>query len=383
MSIKEVTKIEEAKLNNRLVCTGLVTMLERKETKTNEPFWWVGIADGTGTIYFAIWASSNLFKYFEKVLEGETLKVSGIVDEEGRYKRMQINTVTKVDVPKDELVDNIGIRGELGLQIRNIQDVHLKELLFNIFKRADVLEHYFKAPLTMFNGGSFEGGLSAAVLRLCRLIDASVSVFEDWEHNTDGVQTILHRDFMKAVAMIEPIGKIHTLTIKNKRVVKTMEGELLSDSLATMEILLEELAKSEMSPENKLLLKHTVASAQGRSDWGSLVQERTKEAVAFHLLWNLNLQMLHFEQLKRTVGDADFGKIVHKRVYLNGFENSVIEEVQEEKLKENEILNVDDPAKEGIEIGETAETASPESNLSTENDENQSDLIRELAKTYG
>lgn len=379
MSIKEVTKIEEAKLNDRLVCTGIVTMLVQKETKTLEPYWWIGIADGTGTIYFSIWATSALFKYFESVSEGETLKVTGIVDEEGKYKRMQINTVTKVDVPKEELVDNTGIKGELGLQIRDIQDIHLKELLFSIFNRPDVLKHYFDAPLTMYNGGSFEGGLSAAVLRLCRLIDSSASVFETWEHNTDGVKTKLHKDFMKAVAMIEPIGKIRTLTIKNKRVVKTMEGELLSDSLATMEILIEELAKSEMSPENKLLLKHTVASAQGRSDWGSLVQERTQEAVAFHLLWNLNLQMLHFEQLKRSVGDADFGKIVHKRVYLNGFENSIIEEEQEEK---SETSPVEDLANE--EKAKTAKgTIAPESNQAVENNDEQSDLIKELAKTYG
>lgn len=369
MSIKEVTTIADGKIKDRLTCTGLVSMLEKKETtRTQEPYWWIGVSDGTGTIYFSVWAASNLYKYFENVSEGETIKISGIVDEEGQFKRMQINTVTKVDTPKEELVDNTGIKGELGSHIRKIEDVHLKELLYSIFKRPDVLNHYFQAPLTMYNGGSFEGGLAAAVVRLCRLIDASANVFEEWEHNSDGVQTILHADFMKAVAMIEPIGKIRTLMIKNKRVVKTMEGELLSDSLATMEILLEELSKSKMSDDNKLLLKHTVASAQGRSDWGSLVQERTKEAVAFHLLWNLNLQMLHFEQLKRTVGNADFGKIVHKRVYLNGFENSV-EQEDVEKQEESE---------KKIEANET------EMKIETpEKKEEESDLLKELANTYG
>lgn len=351
---ESVKKVFEAKKGD-IVDIHCFFSKEKKVARNGNSFLNITLHETTGDVYARIWPESKLFNFFDDDSNEKGVLVRGKIERDTPYKSIEIYTATKKELPISSFADVGNIKKEIGAVMRGIQDPGLKELLIRIFRDVSFSEAYFKAPMTLVpsSGGSWSGGVAAFVSKLCRLIDQTTNVFNEWPYSLDEFSTKLNVDFLKTLAILEPIGKVRAFAINKNKTSLTVEGEYMGDHFLTMEIVLEHLIHVDMPEEKKILLKHAIASIPGKKEWGALIYDRTREAIFFNYLWQLNMQMMHFEQMDRMSADDDFVSLFKKRVSLSTFSpypaeigDSEHQETNEEKSSEKQSETKKDKLKE-------------------------------------
>ncbi|MEK3955998.1 MULTISPECIES: OB-fold nucleic acid binding domain-containing protein [unclassified Psychrobacillus] len=312
-----VKKINESTDNELGVIQAYVTKKEEKENRKSEKYWFLQFTDSTGTLASFVWNNHPVYKDVEQLEEGMFVSIEGKISLGVEHQnidivKFRIEKLPEVGLEKDTLIK---LKHQLNEHVQAITDDSLKQLVLNVLSRSDVNNLYFSSPATLMSGFSYTGGIIVSVVRLLRLIDSVSEVINEDGHGVS-------RDLLKTVAILEPVGKAFAYEIKNSRVSRTKTGEFFEELYLTMKVVLEELIKVDMPPEKKLLLEHCIGSAHGRSDWGDLHTARSKEAVMFGIIWNLNLQLGHFEHLSSKSSEGqEFAKLFQKKVYLKTFDN--------------------------------------------------------------
>ncbi|MFF2531478.1 metal-dependent phosphohydrolase [Brevibacillus sp. NPDC058079] len=314
------TKIKDLKKGQEAVISGSITKKPKTKTK-GEPWILLVFTDNSGTCYAKIWNNLELYPTIKEMPDGVTIEATVKCTEAGQYINVEIRSFEIVEKKEVGLIDVDGLKAELRDALSGLKDEKLKKLIKAVFSRPDMNEAYFKAPATMMSGYSFEGGVLAFVVRSIRLIKSVAAVFNEWNHNSDHFVTKINEDFLTAACILEPIGRVRAYKFNGNRVEKTVEGELFEASYLTMKIFFEEVEKIEFPDEQRLILEHVLGSAMGRSDWGALHIPRSREAVAFNIILNLNLQMGHFEFLDRSADATDqFVKLFQKTMFLGSYD---------------------------------------------------------------
>lgn len=336
MTVQEVQEaVIEQTEGKDVLLKGHIVQLDRKENKKKEPFYRLVLRDSSGSGSAFVWNDHPMFETVSSLKEGDYVQAIAKVEVNGEYRNIDLKAVQKTEPPVDGFVDIRGLKRELAKHIHRFEDKDLSNLVLNILNRPDVNSRFFMAPATTISGYSFDGGILASVVRLLRLISGASAIFDKWPHNRDDVKATLDRNFMKAIAIMEPVGKAIAYEKRSGRVEKTREGEFFEELYLTIKIVNEEMDKLEFPAEKREMVEHALGSAHGRRDWGDLFTARTREAVAFSILWNLNLQMGHYEQLMRSsVPDQEFAKLFQKTVHLGGYgeiERDFEPEVEEDK----------------------------------------------------
>lgn len=318
-----ITKVKDLVLGQETTIIGEITKKPMtKNDGTNEPWIHLKIKDNSGSAYAKIWVNLELYPVFNETEDGQRIEADIICTKVGEYIHVEVKSFKKLP-PKvtGMVVDIEALKGELRAIISDTKDPYLKKLLCAVFARPDMIEAYFTAPATMTSGYSFVGGVVASAVRLVRLVKSVAPVFNDWNHNVDTTDSKLNIDLLVTASILEPVGKVLAFRMNGKKVEKTAVGEMTNESYLTLKIVNEELQKLEGFPESKaLMLEHLLGSCHGRSDWGALFTTRSREAYAFQMAWNMNLQMGHFEDLDRNANPSDqyvkmFGKTVSLEMY--------------------------------------------------------------------
>jgi len=163
--------------------------------------------------------------------------------------------------------------------------------------------------------------LATHVVRLIRLAKAVAGVYSGCDQYLDGRHSKFNVDLLKTACILHDVGKVNTFTKNGYNVEKTDEGKLFEDSYLSMKIVLEEMGKVNLPEYQKMILEHVIGSAKGQQRFGALHIPRSREAMAFHFIDALDVQMANFEHLDRDADVTDmFSMLFEKQVFLGLYE---------------------------------------------------------------
>ncbi|MDF2880096.1 MAG: hypothetical protein K0R54_653 [Clostridiaceae bacterium] len=295
---------------------------KEKENKKIEPYLNVKISDAVGNaVYSNIWNNLEAYPLCQAIENGDYVEAEIQITEKGEYTYFDLISIKTIEKEEDKVVDIKALTKELKLIFKSIKDEKLRFLLNSVFSREDVNKAFFKAPGSQMSAYSFEGGLLAHTVRLVFLTKAVIKVFSEWKFNIDDSKVNLNEDLLVTASILHDVGKVHTLIKEKQKYVKTIQGELFEDTYVGLKIILEELAKSKLSDEQKMIIEHVIGSSKGKQTFGALFVGRQKEALAFQFIENLDVQMANFEFLNRNSGQADiFAQLFQKTIFLGGYE---------------------------------------------------------------
>lgn len=279
------------------------------------------LTDNTGTAFARVWNNLPISPEIINLPDGEFVEAEVLCTENGEYINVEIQSIKKIERPIETVVDIEGLKSELREAIRNMKDVNLRNLVLAVLNREDIKDLFLISPASQLSGYSFDGGLIAHVVRTIRLAKAVANVLATWNHNMDNFVSKINEDLLVTACFLHDIGKPKAFKKNGFRVEKSTEGELFEDSYLSMKIVNEELAKIDIPEEQRIVIEHVIGSSKGKQGYGALFIPRSKEAMAFHLIESLDVQMANFEFLERNAGaEQSFVQLFQKTMFLGSYD---------------------------------------------------------------
>lgn len=314
-------KVKELMIGDNVLLTGDVEV-KIKQTKKSQDYVSLSLVDNTGVVYINVWDNSPYFEELKVYHEQEIYaQLEVVCTKVGEFINADIKALKLVEKPYVEIVDIEAMKIELRQEIGRIKDKDLKALVISFFHRDDVKDSFFTAPASQLAGYSFRGGLLAHTLRKIHISHSISIIFNEWKHNKDGFVAKLNEDLLVTASILDDMGKLYTLVPKAQKIEKSAEGELFEDSLLSMKMLWEELAKSSMPEKQKQILEHIIGASKGKTQFGALHIPRSREAVAYHMIDYLDSQMAGFENLERNASaNQEFVQLFQKIYFLGSFD---------------------------------------------------------------
>lgn len=259
------------------------------------------LRDCTGVISGLMWNVTE--DSVQHLTAGEYVKVRGKVQVfQGGLQMIvvQIDPVTENEVdPNHFLVKpqaNVGpLLSRLRSLMQSISSPPLRLLADCILEDQSLVDDLCAAPAGVKAHHAYQGGLIEHVVGMAEVADRICPLYPD-----------LNRDLLLLGVLLHDLGKIRELCW-DPTLAYTDEGQLLGHMNIAIEILNEKLliARSRMSGqpfsnEDVLRLKHMILSHHGSLDFGSPRVPMTPEAIALHLIDNLDAKLHEFT---RTIAD--------------------------------------------------------------------------------
>lgn len=337
MSIsRTVTKLSEANDGDVVRFIGDV-FVERRFKGEGEPYLVLTMSDRTAAVTSVCFCEAPLYPFFNAIEDEARIEAVGKIVKNGKFRNIQVYEA-KISEREDNWVVQLNkLITALGRIIRGIKHDGLRDMLYAHFKNKELNSAYFNAPLTIDGGGNFKGGLLAHAVRMCRLIDSTWNVVhlygEEFNVNT-ALKTDFNKDLLKAVVLLEGVGKVDTIKMKRHKPVLTKKGELLSPRIITMQIVQKLLDESSLNEDEKLLFLHVLAAVHENDSFTGQVPAKSREAVILNNLYQMNVQLMMFERLdkERALDSPEDEFYFHKRrnYYLSNFDEfKSVEEVEE------------------------------------------------------
>lgn len=265
----------------------------------------VDLSDRSGTLSGRMWNAGDAeYRSFEDgdfvLVEGSTQLFQGA---------MQL-IVTKIRKAKPEEIDEgdfmpLGpaeidkLAGRLTAHLRGMKNPHLRNLADCFLLDAGFMKKFARAPAGVKNHHAYVGGLLHHVVQLMDLVTAVRPLYPQ----IDG-------DVLLMGAFLHDMGKVDELSY-DKGFAYTDEGQLIGHlvmAVGSLEVKVREAEKLSGEPfpaELLLRLKHMIVSHHGEYEFGSPKLPMTLEAVALHLLDNLDAKMHSFHLLIRDDPNVD------------------------------------------------------------------------------
>ena len=313
-------KIENLQPGKRVVLEGEFSKKPMKTGK-NDPYFLATVKDNSGIASQQVWNNLPIYSAIEGIENGQWVSVEAVCTKVGQYTNIEIHSIKVIERVVDAVVNVASLQEELREELKAFKDKDLKVLITNVFNRPDVKEAFWQVPASQKSGYSHDSGLATHVVRLIRLAKAVAKVFNEWDHYLDGRHTKLSEDLLKAGCILHDIGKVNTFKKKGYIVDKTDEGKLFEDSYLSMKIVLEEMPKVKLPEYQQMMLEHVLAGAKGQRNFGALHIPRSREAMAFHLIDALDVQMSNFEHLDRDADVSElFAMLFEKQLFLGVYD---------------------------------------------------------------
>lgn len=294
----------------------------KKNNGKGEEYFVATIKDNSGIASQQVWQNLPLYKEIEQIENGAWVRAEvECTNIDDRYTNIKFNSIEAIERPVELIADVEALTNELRQELVSFEDPDLKALVTNVFRRPEVAEAFFKAPASQKSGYSHDSGLLTHVVRLIRLCKAVANVFNTWDMYLDNRHTKLNVDLLKTACFLHDVGKVLAFKKNGFNIEKTDEGKLFEDSYLSMRIILQELDKVNLPEYQRMLLEHVIGSSKGQQRFGALYIPRSREAVAFHFIEALDVQMANFEHLDRDADVADlFSMMFDKQVFLGLYE---------------------------------------------------------------
>jgi 3'-5' exoribonuclease len=183
--------------------------------------------------------------------------------------------------------------------LRTVGEPHLRALAECFLMDEEFFSRFTQAPAGVKNHHAYRGGLLEHVVSL---MEVALRVCECYP--------VLQRDMLLLGVLLHDAGKIDEL-IYERDFRYSDEGQLVGHIVIAVGMLdakareAAELLGEPLAPELLLRLKHMIVSHHGEYEFGSPKLPMTLEAVALHLLDNLDAKLHAFGQLMRDDPTVD------------------------------------------------------------------------------
>lgn len=296
---------------------------EERLAGNGKPYITVMFDDGVEGISVNVWDNDKRFETFRDI-EGlqlceSVIKYKGLNKGFENYEIVSYKLLDRPSVINCVEVENL--KEELKkIIMHEVADEDIKKILFDLCSDKDLLNSLFITPVSDKNAYSFKGGALAHMVRTIQLAIAVTGVYDSWNYNIGGFKSVLNKSLLIATAIFQYIGntKIYKFS-KTGEIEKTYEGDLNGSAYYGDNILTKILLKSQMADEKKQAFIHAITSSRGALKYGAVTTERSKEAVAFNRLSDLDIMMANFEYMDRISLGNSFGKLAEKHYCLDNF----------------------------------------------------------------
>jgi 3'-5' exoribonuclease len=299
-----------------------VYLVADKQMRTNRngnPYLQLELRDRTGSISARLWnASEALFRQFDT---GDLLRVRGRVQLYQGSLQLILSHIAPAEDEKCDLSQFVPHSeqdiSKLLERLRGLltfKNHHLQALTECFLMDERFVEGFCRAPAGIKNHHAYIGGLLEHVVQMLEVAERICPLYPE-----------LDRDLLVAGIFLHDIGKTRELRYQ-KTFGYSDEGQLVGHITLGIEMLDEKLAQvpdltGEAFPrELSLRLKHMILSHHGAYEFGSPRLPMTPEAIALHLLDNLDSKIHCFARdirEDRNQGSAwtPFNQALNRRLF--------------------------------------------------------------------
>ncbi|MGC8736411.1 MAG: 3'-5' exoribonuclease YhaM family protein [Dissulfurimicrobium sp.] len=325
--------------NDRVEGVFLVKSKHLYSSKNGVPYIALTITDRTGEIEGRIWenaqAVDNTFGQRDFVfVKGDAVSWQGAT----QIKISDIKRLDDCDVDAGLFMPlcPIGTKElweELQLYIKKIKNQNFKRLLQETFNDKKIKDEFLKAPAAKRMHHAYLGGLLEHSVSVARLADAISRLYPQ-----------LDSDLLIAAAILHDIGKIKELSFKRPPIDYSNEGRLVGHLVLGAGMIDEIATGAGLNKEasDLVLLKHLILSHHGQKEFGTPILPMTEEAVALHLIDDLDAKLNYLKSLKNEIDGDDYGwteyqRLLERYFYLKG--SRALEAAGSEGIAKQEGLN--------------------------------------------
>jgi 3'-5' exoribonuclease len=278
------------------------------------------VRDRTGSMNARLWnAGEHLFRSFDV---GDFLLVKGKVQLFQGALQMILTHLEKVESEKVDLTDFLPhtekditeLLNRLRGTLMRLTSRHLRALAECFLMDEDFVRSFCRAPAGVRNHHAYVGGLLEHVVTLLDAAERLAPLYPD-----------VDRDLLLMGVFLHDIGKARELSY-DRAFSYTDEGQLIGHLVIGVEMLNEKVARvpdltSEPFPKETLLrLKHMIVSHHGAYEFGSPKLPMTPEAIALHLLDNLDAKVHSFtrdirEDRNQASSWTPFNQALQRRLF--------------------------------------------------------------------
>jgi len=264
------------------------------------------LMDKTGSLTGMLWNASE--QLFNSVATGNYLRVCGTTQLYNGQLQMIVTRVEPADPRQVDEQDFVTVSSEeidrlaarLAELLRGVANPHLRSLAECFLADDEFMRKFTTAPAGIKNHHAYRGGLLAHVVSLMEVCRTVAPLYPE-----------LDADLLLLGAFLHDAGKIDEL-IYDREFGYSDEGQLIGHVVMAVSMLEDKVAEAEQLagerfPRELLLrLKHLIVSHHGEYEFGSPKLPMTLEAIALHLLDNLDAKLYSVAQLLKedTGGDS-------------------------------------------------------------------------------
>jgi len=316
---KQRAWIRDLKPGTDIEDTYVVRSKDVRQRRGGGPYLAATLGDKTGEVSALVWEN---VEQIGKVLEaGAVVAVKGQVQ---RYNnRLQVVIRRAAKVPADRVDETLYVRSSavdvdllwqrLTTLVEEVENEHLRQLLFRVISEPEVADRFRVAPAARGMHHAFRSGL----------LEHTVSM------STMGRQLAKHyslnADLVVAGCVLHDLGKIWELDISSS-IEYTDEGRLLGH--LTMEVLYVDRVIAEMAAfpdEIRRQLLHILLAHHGEYEYGSPRRPKTPEALLVHQMDLLDSKMAGMLEAINADGDSEaawspYSKIMDRFIYRRRIE---------------------------------------------------------------
>ncbi len=257
------------------------------------------LTDKTGSLTGMLWNATD--GVFNSVETGNYLRVAGTTQTYNGQLQMIVTRIEPADSGKIDEQDFVTVSSEeidrLGLRLtellRGMKNSHLLSLAECFLADTEFMGKFTEAPAGIKNHHAYRGGLLAHVVSLMEVCRVVAPLYAE-----------LDLDMLLMGAFLHDAGKIDEL-VYDREFGYSDAGQLIGHIVMVLSTVEDKVAESEQLagekfPEELLLrLKHLIVSHHGEYEYGSPKLPMTLEAIALHLLDNLDAKLYSVAQIMK------------------------------------------------------------------------------------
>lgn len=273
------------------------------------------LGDRTGQVDAVLWEGAEEFN--RQCRKGDIVAISGEVREYGGTLQINLNTISICREDDFAAADFLPVtprdRSEMYNSLKElakkVNNVHLRNLLWEFFNDRVWEENFKSAPAAKLHHQAYLGGLLEHTLNVAMAADRLADLYPR-----------LDRDLMITGAILHDVGKVEEYTFR-KNIDFTDEGRLLGHILLGIQMVNSRIEKLPDFPrELRLKILHIIASHHGRYEWQSPKRPKFAEAAAIHHLDLLDttLDMFFSATGKKSTDDShwtDWVKSLERHIF--------------------------------------------------------------------
>jgi 3'-5' exoribonuclease len=264
----------------------LLEEVSLRQTRNGKPYLALKLKDQSGRMEARVWDRAEDLQ--TRLKSGEVCLLRGTAESfqgQIQLKVIDARALDQAEVDFSEFMP-ASVHGlddmfnDLLDLVNTMQDPHLKGLVTDILNDPEIGEAFKRAPAAKRFHHAFLGGLLEHTLSVCR---AAVAVAPNYP--------MLNRDLLLTGAVLHDLGKIREFDSGPKGDY-TDEGRLMGHLIIGLKLVEEKLeARPDFPEQTALLVKHMILSHHGEPAMGAVKHPQILEALALHLLDDLDAKM--------------------------------------------------------------------------------------------